>query len=141
MPEGGIIEKGGLFAETLHHQKVIEIPKYDDREGHLFQARDFFTVPFGIQTIPPRRFDDARSFTAIARNSAFATYFRERTPQAKIAQNHPQRGRAAFDGLDLQENRRVFPDRFCQGIGTPLLNSQAGSLCHVTHRPRRPSLP
>ena len=85
-----IVEIRASAAESLQHDKVIEVPEEDRWQRHLLQIFDLFLESFGVQTMSPGGLQNVQRFSSISRDAAIDAQLLERNIPAVMRQNHRQ---------------------------------------------------
>src|SRR5262249_43104613 len=106
---GRIVQVDLALAEALEHHEVVELPEQDQRWRELRQLLQLALETAGFGAIGARAPDDVARLAAVARDAAGDPQLLQRYGAAVVAEHDPQRGRAALDGLHLDDRWRAHP--------------------------------
>ena len=112
MPGCRIVEEHFVFSEALNDNKMIEIPKNDERRLDLAKILNSFAKTFGQHSIVPCGPHDIPSVASVSGDSAFPAEGGCRYDAPVILQDHSERSRPAFGRFQLQHGRSFDSQSF-----------------------------
>ena len=84
-----------------------KLPKHDERGLQRCDRVGLETVALRFQAVQLCRSHHVAGGTSVTRDAASHAQFFERHGPAEVSDNHAEAGRAAFNGLELQDGRRA----------------------------------